>query len=306
MAANMVAIMSRGLRGRLRINEPMSRHTSWRVGGVADKFYVPADTDDLKEFLQRLDIDEPVTWIGLGSNLLVRDGGIRGTVIATKNMNDNMELLGPTEISAGAGTSCARVARFSTGEGLTGAEFLAGIPGTLGGALAMNAGAFGSETWDIITAVTVIDRSGQEFMRNRDDYTIGYRSVERDGQEWFVAATMQLRIGDADTHEDAIRELLRRRSESQPIGEPSCGSVFRNPDEGMAAAALIDACGLKGKKIGGAMVSEKHANFIINSDGASARDIEDLIHFVQQVVCERHGISLIPEVRVIGDEIEQE
>ncbi len=291
-----------GLNGRLWIDEPMSKHTSWRVGGVADRFYIPSDVEDLKIFLRKLPADEPVTWIGLGSNLLVRDGGIRGTVIATKNVMDDLETLPSGEIQAGAGTPCAKIARYAAGSGHVGAEFLVGIPGTLGGALAMNAGAFGSEIWDIIREVRTIDRRGTESTRTRSEFIVNYRSVTRPAAEWFLSAVIRLQRDKDPDDNHTIRELLARRSETQPTGQASCGSVFRNPADDNPAARLIDTCGLKGTKIGNACVSEKHANFIINTGGAAARDIEQLIHYVQQVVYERHGIMLVPEVCVIGDE----
>jgi len=290
-----------GLNGKLRFDEPMSRHTSWRVGGPADRFYIPSDMADLKIFLAQLSPDEPVTWIGLGSNLLIRDRGIRGTVIATKNVMNELDDLPSGQIRAGAGIACARVARHSVKSGLTGAEFLIGIPGTLGGALAMNAGAFGSETWNIVNQVVTINRQGVEHYRSKAEFVIAYRSVTKPAEEWFVSALLELRPDVNHNGKQIISEFLSRRSQTQPMGEASCGSVFRNPAPDMPAARLIDECGLKGKTIGNACVSSKHANFIINQGHASASDIEQLIAHVQQVVYEKYGISLIPEVRVTGD-----
>jgi UDP-N-acetylmuramate dehydrogenase len=290
-----------GLRGKLRHNEPMSRHTSWRVGGPADRFYIPADLDDLRLFLGHLSESEPVFWIGLGSNLLVRDGGIRGTVIATKNVMDKLDKMEPNRIRAGAGVPCAKLARYSVKAGCTGAEFLVGIPGTLGGALAMNAGAFGGETWDIVDRVATIDRQGRLHSRGKPDFTIAYRSVTRPGNEWFVSAELVLKPDDARTGHDTIRDLLNRRGATQPMGEASCGSVFRNPGKDQPAARLIESSGLKQARIGGAGVSGKHANFIINLGGATAADIEKLIEHVQRVVYEKHRIALCPEVQIIGE-----
>ncbi len=286
--------------GRFMTNEPMSRHTSWRVGGMADRLYIPHDLEDLKLFLGELKEDEQLTWIGLGSNLLVRDGGIRGTVIATKNMEDSIILLKGGLLLAGAGMSCAQLAKTSVKYGLTGAEFLVGIPGTLGGALAMNAGAFGGETWGVVHSVTTINRRGVERIRSKEEFNIAYRNVELGKDEWFLSATLKLKSDIDQNGKAIIKDLLNRRSNSQPIGEASCGSVFKNPDTGEPAAKLIDKSGLKGIAIGGAVVSEKHANFILNKEDATAEDIEKLINKIQQVVKEKFNVLLIPEVRIIG------
>jgi len=296
----MTAPVQQVLRGELRIDEPMSKHTSWRVGGTADNYYRPADVDDLALFLQQLDSSEPLTWLGLGSNVLVRDGGIRGTVIALSGLLNNIERLDDTHVRAEAGVSCAKVARFATRNDLEQAEFLAGIPGTMGGALAMNAGAFGGETWRVVESVETLDRSGKRHTRDASDYETGYRSVKGPEGEWFVAATLKLVEGDGEAAHQRVKALLAKRGETQPTSQPSCGSVFRNP-EGDHAARLIEACGLKGTCIGGACVSEKHANFIINSDKASAADIESLVEKVASTVAEQQGVQLVREVHVIGE-----
>lgn len=287
-------------RGLLKQDEVMSRHTSWKVGGPADRFYVPAGEDDLVRFLAALPDDEPVTWIGLGSNVLVRDGGIRGTVISSSGMKDKLALLADNRVSAGCGTACAKVARFSAKSGLTGAEFLAGIPGSVGGALTMNAGAFGAETWSIVEQVETVTRKGVREKRTGADFAVGYRRVDLAHDEWFLNVVFRL---DRDPHGSAqarIRELLARRAETQPTGRFSCGSVFKNP-AGDFAGRLVEQCGLKGLAVGGAHVSEKHANFIINDGRASAADIETLILRVQAAVEEMTGTRLIPEVRIIGE-----
>jgi UDP-N-acetylmuramate dehydrogenase len=289
-----------GLKGRLKMDEPMSRHTSWRVGGSADRFFIPHDLNDLKLFISQLDDAEPITWIGLGSNLLVRDGGIRGTVIATKNMDENIEKISTTDVQTGAGISCAQLAKYSVKAGLTGAEFLVGIPGTLGGALAMNAGAFGSETWDIVKAVSSINRKGEVYLRSKSEYSIGYRNIKKPSEEWFVRAILTLQPDLNHSGKNMLRNLLNKRGKTQPIGEASCGSVFRNPEAADPAAKLIDSCGLKGTCIGNACVSEKHANFIINRGNASAKDIESLILHIKETVYTRTKISLIPEVQIVG------
>jgi UDP-N-acetylmuramate dehydrogenase len=289
-----------GLRGELKRHEPMSAHTSWRVGGPADQCYRPADLEDLQQFLATLANDEALTWVGLGSNLLVRDGGIRGTVILPFGGLDTLELIEGGRVRAGAGVACAKVARFAARAGLTGAEFLAGIPGTMGGALAMNAGAFGGETWLLVDAVQTLDHQGELHQRSRADYQVSYRTVNGAENEWFVSADLQLKPGDSTAAQSRIRSLLERRSATQPTQQPSCGSVFRNPPDDYAAR-LIESCGLKGEQIGGARVSDKHANFIVNLGSASAADIEALIRYVQEQVQNRHGIQLQTEVRIVGE-----
>lgn len=289
-----------GLRGKLLVDEPMARHVTWRVGGPADRFYVPADIEDLAAYLATLPPDEPVFWLGLGSNLLVRDGGVRGTVIATALALGRIERQGELGLRVEAGVPCARVARAAADAGLEGAEFLVGIPGTMGGALAMNAGAFGGETWPLVRAVETVDRRGVRWMRGPEDYRIGYRSVEGPAGEWFVAAHLELRRGDGEEARERIRDCLRRRSETQPTGVASCGSVFRNPP-GDHAGRLIEAAGLKGYCIGDACVSEKHANFIVNRGNASARDIEALIAHVQATVERASGVRMVPEVHIVGE-----
>lgn len=298
------------LRGEMRMNEPMGKHVSWRAGGCADRYYVPADLDDLADFL-RQSPHEVIHVIGLGSNLLIRDGGLRGTIVALHTRLNDVRLIEQHPsgglIYAGAGVACAKVARFAAKHHLTGAEFLAGIPGTVGGALAMNAGCYGSETWEIVQQVQIVDRSGQVFIRQAGEYAIGYRSVQRQTgsagaieTEWFAGGYLRLSQGDPVQSRERIKQLLAQRVASQPLNQPNAGSVFRNP-EGDYAARLIEACGLKGCHIGGAIVSPKHANFIVNSGNASAADIEALIMMVQSRVKKATGIGLIPEVRIIGD-----
>jgi UDP-N-acetylmuramate dehydrogenase len=295
-----VEVRSVSLRGELRSDEPLARHTSWGVGGPARSFYRPADAADLAAFLSQLDPNEPLLWLGLGSNLLVSDTGFAGTVIQTQGCLTGLERAGDQGVRAEAGVSCAKVARFAARLGLAGAEFLAGIPGTMGGALAMNAGAHGGETWDWVHRVHTIDRRGKIRERLPDAFDIGYRHVEIPRGEWFLDAELQLTPGDDKACLERIREVLERRGRTQPIGLPSCGSVFRNPP-GDHAARLIEAAGLKGLRIGGAQVSEKHANFIINTGAATASDMARLIERVQTEVERRSGIRLIREVRRVGD-----
>jgi UDP-N-acetylmuramate dehydrogenase len=291
-------------RGKLLLNEPMSRHTSWRVGGPADRFYVPADLDDLALFLRTVPDGEALYWVGLGSNLLVRDGGVRGTVIMTSGALNGVSIVSDDSFRAEAGVACAKAARFSVSHGLVGAEFLAGIPGTVGGALAMNAGAFGGETWNIVAAVETVDRHGERRIRPPSDYRVSYRHVEgplngKDA-EWFVAGHFRLTKGEASKAKTLIKSLLAKRGATQPTQLPNAGSVFKNPPNDFAAR-LIEASGLKGVREGRASVSEMHANFIVNNGGARAADIERLIQSVQAEVERRHGVRLETEVRVIGE-----
>lgn len=288
-------------KGELLLDAAMSNYTSWRVGGNAEQIYRPLDIADLAVFLQMLAAEAPpLYWVGLGSNLLVRDGGLRGTVINTQGCLNSLLQTGEFTIRAEAGVSCAQLARFSVRQGLQGAEFMAGIPGTVGGALAMNAGCFGSETWEYVTAVECINRAGHVTLRTAADYQISYRSVKGREDEWFVAGHFKLTAGDKEQSQLKIRNLLQRRAATQPTSEPSCGSVFRNPS-GDFAARLIESCGLKGFRIGGAAVSEKHANFIVNLGSATAADIEALIEHVKAAVQQRCGIDLLREVHIIGE-----
>ncbi len=286
-------------RGEVRIDEPMARHTSWRAGGKADRYYLPVDIDDLGVLLQSLPDDEELLWMGLGSNTLVRDGGFHGAVIATQGVMSKLERVDDAVV-VGAGVPSAKLAKFCAREHLTGAEFFAGIPGLVGGALAMNAGAFGGETWRHVVAVETINRQGEIQQRDASEYQVDYRSVIGPKDEWFVSATMNFEQGDAEQSTKNIKQLLAKRSETQPTGSANCGSVFRNP-ETVHAARLIEECGLKGERIGGAVVSEKHANFIINDNSASANDIEALIKYVQQIVAEKCEVELQTEVHIVGD-----
>jgi UDP-N-acetylmuramate dehydrogenase len=315
---------------RIRRNEPMSRHTSWHVGGPAEIYFTPRDRADLAAFLRSLPADMPLCWVGLGSNLLVRDGGIAGVVISTRGTLDRLDRTSHDMVFGEAGVACARIARQCIKWGLGPAEFFAGIPGTLGGALAMNAGAFGGETWRRVVEVETIDRGGREHRRAASEYRVSYRHVEPPvAEEWFLAARLRFEVRKQTTERpraapgaaesdpgtglaaqsaagdfepmDPLSELLERRKATQPIGEWSCGSVFTNPP-GDHAARLIEATGLKGLRIGDASVSVKHANFIINHGTATAADVERLIARVQEEVQRAHGVWLQPEVRIVGEE----
>ena len=287
--------------GRLLHNEPLARYTSWRVGGAADRFYIPAGLDDLTAFLQAMDAAEPLYFIGLGSNLLVRDGGVRGTVVLMHNTLTALQM-DQGMIYAEAGVTCAKLARFAARQHRHGAEFMAGIPGTVGGALAMNAGCHGGETWDIVARVKTLDRQGAVHERTPEEYEVSYRHVAGPQQECFVGAWFELPPGDAAEAEQKIKHLLARRLATQPLNLPNAGSTFRNP-AGDHAARLIEASGLKGYRIGDAQVSEKHANFIVNLGAARAADIERLIAHMRDTVRAQHGVELQQEVRIIGEEV---
>ena len=297
-----------GLRGVLRQHEPMSKHVSWRAGGAAEQVFVPVDVADMAAYLTALPTDMPVYCVGLGSNFLVRDGGVHGAVIllhgALREIRLERKEADSGLVYAEAGVAAPKLARFAAGHDLVGAEFMAGIPGTVGGALAMNAGCYGSETWDIAVQVLTINRNGQLRCRERAEYAWAYRHVAlREAQEeWFVGGWFELQAGDGAASRLKIKDLLQRRIASQPLGQPNAGSVFRNPP-GDYAACLIESCGLKGKQLGGAQVSTKHANFIVNTGSATAADIEDLIDLVAATVAEKCGVTLQREVRVIGERI---
>lgn len=287
------------LQGELRLNEALSKHTSWRVGGIAQRFYRPSSIEDLAIFLSQLPAEEPLLWLGLGSNLLVRDGGFAGTVISTAGTLQDIEI-NEQELIAEVGVYCGKVAKLAARSGLTGSAFLAGIPGTFGGALAMNAGAHQSEIWPLVTEVTTVDRDGVLRVRKPEDFKVSYRHVEIPDGEWFVSAKLKLELGNAEHEAQQIKDLLKRRNVSQPTNQPCAGSVFRNP-EGDFSGRLIETCGLKGLRVGGASVSEKHANFIVNDGTAMASDIEALILLVQQKIQQEQGVTLIPEVHIVGE-----
>ncbi|HVN34647.1 MAG TPA: UDP-N-acetylmuramate dehydrogenase [Casimicrobiaceae bacterium] len=292
------------LRGALTRNVSLARYTSWRCGGTGDRLYIPADRDDLAAFVRQLPATEPLTVIGLGSNLLVRDGGVRGTIVVMHAALDTLELVDGL-VHAEAGVTSPKVARFAAMHGLEGAEFLAGIPGTVGGALAMNAGCYGGETWQNVARVETLTRAGVVVVEPATAFATGYRTVRRtDGSAlaaMFTAAWFSFPRGDGRVARERIAELLRRRIATQPLNLPNAGSVFRNPP-GDHAARLIESCGLKGYAIGGARVSEKHANFIVNPDGrAQAADVEAIIEHVRETVRARTGVDLVPEVQIIGE-----
>ncbi len=287
-------------KSQLLQNEPLERYTSWRVGGLADRLFIAENLSELQAFMQTLDHAEPIHFIGLGSNLLVRDGGVRGTVIVMHQALSELRLDGKY-IYAEAGVTCGKFAKFSASLAKQGGEFMAGIPGTIGGALAMNAGCYGGETWNIVHQVMTIDRNGETHVRGTSEFIPAYRHVEMlAAEEWFLGGWFKLADGDAEESAQKIKQLLASRLNSQPLNLPSAGSTFRNPHRDFAAR-LIEASGLKGYKIGGAQVSEKHANFIVNVGDCSALDIEQLIRHMKETVLEKQGVALQQEVRVIGE-----
>ncbi len=295
------------LRGNLRFNEILAPYTSWHMGGPAARYYAPKDLEDLVVFLKSLEQNEPLTWLGLGSNVLISDRGLKGTVIHTLGMESSLPTLLPSGlVRAEVNIPSAKLAKFCSKNGLLGGEFFAGIPGTIGGALVMNAGAFGDETWAKVESVEVIDRQGNRSFRSPEEYEIRYRSVRLKDpkEEWFIAGHFRFETGDSSESLVRIKELLRKRNETQPIGVFSCGSVFKNPP-GDHAARLIDSCQLKGYAVDGAHISPKHANFIINTGTAKAADAMQIIQHIMKTVYEKHHIKLEPEVRMLGFESDE-
>ena len=299
------AKLQSGPRGLLRYDEPMAKHVSWRAGGSARVFYKPAGIADLCAFLRTRAPEEPLLFVGLGSNLLVRDGGFEGAVVFTHHALTGIRQQAggarPT-FTAAAGVPAPHLARFVAKHGGAGAEWMAGVPGTLGGALAMNAGCYGGQTWDHVIAVETIDRSGNLRARGPADYDIGYRQVglREGGEEWFISGVFVFERGEEAPAMQRMKALLTRRVATQPLNQPNAGSVFRNPPDDHAAR-LIESCGLKGYRVGAAQVSWKHANFIVNLGGASAADIEAVIDHVHAIVLARTRVSLVQEVRIVGE-----
>lgn len=287
------------IRGEIINSEPMKKHTSLRVGGAAQYFYKPSDMDDLIHFLSLLDNDVPIFWLGRGSNILVRDKGLSGVVISSSKILREIKRINELTIKVEANVPCTMLAKKCIRWGLGPSEFFSGIPGSLGGALAMNAGAYGNETWERVVSVKTINRNGIIKNRISEEYQIDYRDVKGPINEWFVSAILKFESNKIPSMERQ-KEMLEQRKESQPLGKPSCGSVFRNPPGGFAAK-LIEQSNLKGYRIGGASVSLKHANFIITDDSACANDVEQLIEYIRSTVKNLHDIELKCEVRIIGN-----
>lgn len=298
------------LKGELKFDAPLAQHTTWRVGGPSDVYYSPTDVADLQLFLKNLPKSIPVTWLGLGSNVLIQDGGIEGAVIHTKNcVNQLMKIpqaaseTNTLNLRVEAGVNCAKLAKACEREGFLAGSFFAGIPGTVGGALRMNAGAWGGATWEHVKSVELIDRDGVIHHKPKEAFVIGYRQVQLPPEHWFIAAHLEFVNDNQASYEDS-RTLLKKRNLSQPIGVFSCGSVFTNPP-GHYAAKLIEEANLKGYHEGDAEVSLKHANFIINRGQASSEDILNVINHVKARVQEEHGIQLKTEVKVLGKKADE-
>ena len=312
------------LQGQLKLNESLARYTTWRIGGNAECLYQPKDKSDLQTVLQLLPENTSVNWIGLGSNLLVRDAGVKGLTIYTNGVLNKLDIECCDEdeqvedqavcmMTAQAGVACAIFSRKAANSGLNGAEFLSGIPGTIGGALAMNAGAFGGETWRHVVNVTMINDQGILITRTPDEFNIQYRKIEAkktlngsenkiQRQEWFLSAVFKFKKDEKGLEKSKleIKRLLIKRAETQPTKQANAGSVFKNPKNDYAAR-LIESCGLKGKAINDAQISEKHANFIINKGAAKAKDVEALIEEIKTAVLMKYQIELETEVRIIGE-----
>lgn len=292
--------LTRLVRGNVLQEEPMWRHTSLQVGGPADWFISPADLDDLRTLLALLAQHEmPFLVIGGGFNLLVRDGGIRGAVISLERF-DRLELAGDGMLHAGAGVANRALVEFARGHELTGLEFLVGIPGRLGGALAMNAGAGGGTVTDSLASLVTL-MNGQVTTTARNGLHFGYRFLALEPDEIILEATFRLDKGRKDEIGRLMEDFLAHRREVQQVGFPNAGSFFRNPPQG-PAWRFIDAAGLRGLQVGGAQVSEMHANFLVNRGGATAGDFLALAALVKEKVREESRVELEEEVRIIGED----
>lgn len=292
-------ISTNSIRGEIIESEPMKKHTSLRVGGAAEYFYKPYDLDDLANFLSELSANVSIFWLGRGSNILVRDEGLSGVVISSSKILKEIREIDNLTIEVEANVPCTMLAKKCIRWNLGPSEFFSGIPGSFGGALAMNAGAYGNETWERVVSVKTMNREGKIKNRDKQEYQIDYREVKGPIDEWFISAILKFE-SNVIASMDRQKKMLEQRKLSQPLGEPSCGSVFRNPP-GNFAAKLIEESNLKGFRIGGAQVSKKHANFIITDELACAKDVEQLIEHIKIIVKKLHGVSLICEVKIIGN-----
>ncbi|MDE3101183.1 MAG: UDP-N-acetylmuramate dehydrogenase [Chloroflexota bacterium] len=280
-------------------DEPMSRHTSLRVGGPADFFVRVASEDDLRGAVAVARQHQmPIFLLGGGTNLLVSDKGIRGVVIENAWSEASVE---GRIVTASSGSPMAHVAAVAARAGLLGLEWMATVPGTIGGAVHGNAGAFGSETADAIVDAELMDPSGDTWVASKEDLGFAYRTSALQGTPIVVVrARVEAAVGDRETAVRRIKEIANERARKQPLAQPNTGSIFRNPP-GDFAGRLVEAAGLKGRRVGGAMVSERHANFIVNTGDATASDVRELMRLVQREVKERSGIELVPEVELVGE-----
>lgn len=286
----------------VRIDEPMKKHTTFKIGGNADIFCEPENTEELCgliDFFKTEGIEYTV--MGNGSNMLVSDKGIRGAVIKIGERMSNITVEGEC-IIAQSGALLSKIASVAKKNSLTGFEELAGIPGSLGGAVYMNAGAYGGETAAVVEEVNFITSSGEIRTAKAEELDFGYRhSVFTNGSDIILSAKIRLKKGNTAEIEEKMKDYSKRRSDKQPLNYPSAGSVFKRP-QGYFAGKLIEDCGLKGKTIGGAQISEKHAGFIINRSDATARDVLALIEYAQNEVMEKFGVKIEPEIRLTGEE----
>ncbi len=292
--------ISKKVKGNLRKGVSLKDYNTWKVGGSAEYFFEPEDLEDLKIFLNLI-YGEKVTFLGNGSNVLIRDNGIEGYVVCLKKSLNNHHINSENRFIFEAGLSCMKIAQISAKQNYTGLEFLCGVPGTLGGALKMNAGCYGGNIWDNIYDVTLINKKGDLIKKEKHDFKISYRNVDIDENNFFVSASFNLKKNKMNNSLKIIKDFLKDRRNNQPTGLPSCGSVFKNP-ENLHAAKILDSLGLKGFRVGGAYVSEKHANFIIAEKSAKSKDIEKLISFIQKKVYKDKKIALETEVKFIGIE----
>jgi UDP-N-acetylmuramate dehydrogenase len=297
------------LKGDIKKNEPLCNHTSFRIGGPADVLAYPADREDLQALLAAVNKERMKYFIlGSGTNLLVKDGGFRGAVICLQRMTavsverEYRSIGGAfVVIHAEAGASLAKILSLAAEQGLTGIEFAAGIPGTLGGAICMNAGTAAGEISDVIESVTLLSPEGKFITRGREEMGFGYRTSFIPEGHIVIAARLVLRRDEKSKIQARVKDLMDKRNRHQPMGLPNAGSMFKNP-QAEPAGKLIEAAGLKGRSVGDAQVSEKHANFIVNRGKATAADVLALMQIVKQTVLDTRGIRLEPEIKVIGED----
>ncbi len=297
------------IKGELKKNEPLSRHTSFGIGGPADILAYPADREDLAVLLREIRArGQKFFVLGGGTNLLVKDGGFRGVVISLQHMNAirierEYRSVGGNYavVSAEAGALLPKLHAFAMENALTGLEFSTGIPGTIGGAVCMNAGTAAGEIGDIVDSVTLVDPEGKLVTGGREEMAFGYRTANIPEGHVVVEATVTLRRDDKEKIRTRVRDLQEKRKQGQPSGQPNAGSIFKNPHE-ESAGRLIETAKLKGRRVGDAQISDKHANFILNMGKATAKDVLELMEIVKQAVLEAKGVRLEPEIKIIGED----
>lgn len=282
----------------MEANYPLKKLNTWKIGGLAETVFWPADEEELqKVWLEAQNKGVPIRLLGRGSNVLLPDEGLSGITVITTSLD---EIIWEEErVKVGAGYSLARLAQEAADRGLTGLEFARGIPGTVGGAVVMNAGAHGGEIQEVLEAVKVLTREGEIQLLRKDQIRFGYRECSLRGRDWILEGIFKLVEGDGDVIQEVMSRNLKKRREAQPLEYPNAGSIFRNP-EGNSAGRLIEEAGWKGKGIGGALVSPKHANFIINSGTATAADVLFLIREIQRDIHKKYGVELKTEVQYIA------